>query len=205
MPEIEANAKLVLDASNAKTEIDWTKLDLSADRQYAVNTITENLTGGTLSQYVKEPLKQALYRNVSLGASLTETRDTLTALLSEVGNDKYNRMARYATQMAQDGLMQYDGQIYDNFRTTYETNAIRYIGSLISDSRPQCKRWINLKHGAILLKDLQKEINWAFTNGSGMYPGTAPYNFCTYRGGYRCRHRAVPVFLSEKDLLNLAA
>lgn len=203
LPQIEENAKIVLNALNPEVDINWSKLNISTLQTAQANTIVENMTGGPLSQYVKEPLTQALYRNVYLGATLSETKEYLMDYLLMSADDKYGRMARYATQMAQDALMQYDGLIYDNFKTTYETNAVRYIGSLIQDSRPQCRRWINNNRGIILNKNLQNEIDWANTNGSGMYPGTMPFNFCTYRGGYRCRHRAIPVFMSESDLKEL--
>jgi hypothetical protein len=46
-------------------------------------------------------------------------------------------------------------------------------------------------------EDLQKEINWAFANGRGMNDATTPETFALYRGGYNCRHMAIP-FRQEK-------
>jgi len=47
--------------------------------------------------------------------------------------------------------------------------------------------------GRIEEERLQQEINWAFQNGQGMIPETNPDNFIINRGGYNCRHEAIPV------------
>jgi len=78
-------------------------------------------------------------------------------------------------------------------------NAFQYIGSLVTDSRPQCERWIIKKGGVLKYSELEKEISWAYSNGKGMIPGTNKDNFGTYRGGYNCKHSAVPFRYEENQ------
>jgi len=61
---------------------------------------------------------------------------------------------------------------------------------LIEDSRKQCVRWVGKE--ILLFSDLQSEIEWAFNNGTGMNKSTTPDTFAIYRGGYNCRHEAIP-------------
>ena len=79
-------------------------------------------------------------------------------------------------------------------------DGILYVGSLVKDSRPQCKRWVNYKEhgqtGLLAVKDLNREIAWAYANGKGMIPGTTTETFRQFRGGFNCRHEAYPVRLS---------
>jgi len=58
-------------------------------------------------------------------------------------------------------------------------------------------RWADKGH--ILFSELEEEIRWAENNGSGMIEGTTPDNFAELRGGYNCRHFAVPVFIETNE------
>jgi hypothetical protein len=59
--------------------------------------------------------------------------------------------------------------------------------------------------GVIQTKDLPDEIAWMNANGTGAIPGTSPETFSIYRGGYNCRHSAIPFKLtkSQREKLNL--
>lgn len=173
------------------------RLGIDGTRELAVETLTERLTTADISVQIKEPIRQALIRNVQAGAPQTQVRDFLEKALTTPAADKLAPFARYSSQIAMDGVLGWDGQIYDTFRNEYETTEIRYIGSLISDSRPQCIKWVQKMNGRIPVKDLQKEITWAQRNGSGMKSFTTPSTFCTDRGGWHCRHKAIPVFTPQ--------
>lgn len=201
MPEIERLSVDVLNAYNPKIGgVDFDRLGVSQLRQAQIETITQNMTQSGLTAEIREPIRQALQRNVYTGATLTDTKKFIAEYLGK-GDNKYARLTRYAGVWAQDGIMQYDGMIYDSFRREYKPNKIMYIGSLLlNDSRPQCIRWINKYNGVIPIEKLQSEINWAYSQGSGMNLATTASNFCTYRGGYRCRHKAIPVFEDDEDV-----
>jgi hypothetical protein len=193
--DITTLSQQVLSSYNKGVSIDFDRMGVSQIRQAQIESIVNNMTGDSLTVEIRQPIREALQRNVFAGAKLTDTRDFIKDFLEKQEGQKYARLTRYAMVWAQDGILQYDGQIYDRFRTTYGTSHILYIGSLIADSRPQCVRWINKYNGKIPVDKLQQEINWAEKNGSGMNLATTPQSFCSYRGGYRCRHKAIPVFL----------
>ena len=197
LSEIEALSELVLIEYNPSVTIDFDKLGVSQLRQMQTETIVQNMTGAGLTTEIRQPIRDAINRNVFAGAKMTETKQYLTEFLTAQKSDKMNRMTRYANVWAQDGVMQYDGMIYDQFRQSYGANYIRYIGSLIGDSRPQCVRWINKYSGKIPMNKIKSEIAWATTNGSGLNLAITENTFCTYRGGYNCRHKAIPILLEE--------
>jgi hypothetical protein len=199
LPEIERLSEMVLRQYNSTFSFDFDKLGVSQIRLMQTETIVQNMTGTGLTAEIRQPIRDAINRNVFAGAKVTDTKNRLREFLLASDKDKFNRMARYANVWAQDGIMQYDGMIYDRFRTEYKPNSIRYIGSLIGDSRPQCVRWVGKYQSNIPIDKLQSEINWAFNNGSGMNPATTKESFCTYRGGFNCRHKAIPVFISPDE------
>jgi hypothetical protein len=100
-------------------------------------------------------------------------------------------------------LNQFDGQTNARIADEFGLDAFRYVGSLIDDSRPQCRRWIAKR--VLQKSEMLNEINWAYNNGTGMISGTTPDNFAVFRGGYNCRHAAIPFKLtkSQREKLNL--
>lgn len=157
-----------------------------------------NLQGEELRRQFTKPVKRLIYENVLLGTSETETRKILKDYI--LGNkERLGQLERWAGQITRDSLSQYDGFINDMVRKKYDLNAIRYVGSLIKTSRAQCIRWVRKKGGILKISELQKEIKWAYSNGNGMIPGTTPENFSRYRGGWACRHEAIPFYLSKEE------
>jgi hypothetical protein len=199
LPEIESLSAEVIASYNNGFQVDFDKLGVDRLRLAQTEAIVQNMTGSGLDFEILQPVRDSINRNVFGGATVTETKNYLRTFLEKSDKDKFNRMARYANVWAQDGVLQYDGMIYDQFRNEYKPNFIRYIGSLINDSRPQCVRWINKYPNGIPIEKLKSEITWAFNSGSGMNPATSSTTFCTYRGGYNCRHKAIPVFISPEN------
>ena len=199
LDEITRLSEEVLKNYNPSIKIDFDKMGVSQLRIAQVETIVNNMTGDALTVNVRNGIRQGIQRNVFAGAKLTDTKNFIREYLEKQPNQKYARLTRYAHVYAQDGIMQYDGMIYDRFRQEFEITHVQYIGSLISDSRPQCNRWINKYDGKIPIDKLPAEIKWAETNGSGMNPATTPASFSTYRGGYACRHKAIPIAITEDE------
>lgn len=160
--------------------------------------LTDNLTGRSMRKQFTKPVKRILYQNIMTGTPGTQVKKQLhDFIIGEKG--KIGQLQRWTGQITRDALSQYDGAINDMVRKEYDLNAFRYIGSLVDDSRPQCIRWIRKKGGILSYKELTKEIQWAKNNGTGMIPGTNKDNFGTYRGGWNCRHDAIPFRLEEKQ------
>ena len=141
--------------------------------------------------------------------SLTTLEKTLETILRG-GNGLTGLLEKHTQQYARDLLFQANGLLNNAIGEQIKANAYRYVGSikpgvhkklktggrsktLTGESRPQCKRWVKME--IIKLSELQAEINWAFTNGSGMIPGTNTTNFVVNRGGFRCRHTAYPILI----------
>jgi len=111
------------------------------------------------------------------------------------------QLKKYVSQVSRDALNQFDGQVNSRIAEEFGLNAFRYVGSIIEDSRPQCVRWVGKE--VLLLDELSNEISWAYSNGTGMIPGTTRDNFAVYRGGYNCRHSAIPFKLTKSQKQDL--
>lgn len=168
------------------------KAGLDELKSWALKNAEYTFQGVGMDAGLTQPLRQLLLRNVLIGSNLTETIDELNSIAAGQGG-KLGAFERYFTTASRDLLFQYQGTVNNKIANQYDLDGIMYVGSLIEDSRPQCQRWVDAE--MIALKDLEKEIEWAFNNGSGMIPGTSKDNFCQYRGGYGCRHEAFPIRL----------
>lgn len=150
------------------------------------NTIDRLLVSGVNNSFTI-PVREALYRNIALGQSITDAEKTIEAFVKTTAGQE-SRLLKYVKQVSRDSIQQYDGSIQQKIAEELGTNGLIYAGSLVSDSRSQCARWVKMKE--ICNNELASEIRWAYKNGSGMIPGTTPSNFAILRGGYNCRHRA---------------
>ena len=170
---------------------------LTLERQ---NTIAK-LTAGLQKDFVG-PIRQSLYRNIFLGEGVSSIEKTVREYaLSDKNKD--SRLLSYVTQVSRDAVQQFDGSIQSKIAAEFGFNGVIYIGSLIKDSRAQCRKWVEM--GELSNDVLESEITWAMNGGeykglkcSGMNPDTNVATFSIYRGGYNCRHRAIPTFISPK-------
>jgi len=160
-----------------------------------IKRFPENMLGDEMRQQFTKPVKKVLYQNIMQGKSQSAAKKALhNFIIGDKG--KIGQLERYSGQIARDSLSQYSGAVNDMVREEFDLDGIKYIGSLVKDSRPQCIKWKRM--GVIPYKTLNKEIAWAYSNGKGMIPGTNKDNFCTYRGGFNCGHDCIPVRLKEK-------
>lgn len=162
----------------------------------------DGLTGSGVNSQFIEPVKEGIFKNIVAGSTITDLESALRTWITttQAGN---SLLRRYVTQVSRDALNQFDGQVNSAIAQEFELDAFRYVGSLIDDSRPQCIRWSG--KGVVLKEQLETEIAWAFNNGSGMIPGTNKETFATFRGGYNCRHSAIPFKMTpsmKKKFLN---
>ncbi len=163
---------------------------INQQKQFALDRTLFSLREANVSIDFIAPVKRVLYQRVTTGASLLETERELRALI--VGDDKTKgALTRWVGQVARDSVNQYKGAIHQAVKNEFDFTAIAYVNSLVDDSRSQCRRWTEM--GRIEEAELEQEINWAFRNGQGMIPETNPDNFIINRGGYNCRHEAIPV------------
>jgi len=168
-------------------------------KQFVEDTL-QGLTGSGVSTNFVEPLRQELFKNIVAGTSSFEVEQALRTFIQGNGETAGN-LKRYVTQVSRDALNQYDGTINSRIAEEFGLDAFQYVGSLIDDSRKQCIRWTGKE--VLLKKDLPAEIAWANNNGTGMIPGTNADNFAVFRGGYNCRHSAIPFKLTRREAARL--
>jgi hypothetical protein len=183
----------------------WIQNDLN-DIQFSDNFVSKNISpvekmffdftknrlgiSGFESNAI-HPIEQSLLTSINAGETLTQATRRVRDLTIGTKSDK-GKFLKYAQQTTRDVYFGHDGTINQTIAESYGLKNIRYLGSLVKDSRPQCKRWVKMK--TIPFDDLRKEIAWANKQKkNGMRKGTTPSNFITVRGGYNCRHRAVPI------------
>lgn len=160
-----------------------------------VNQMISNLTGAGVRTGFVDPLTQMIYKNLVSGTSMEQLQKAIRTFI-KTDEARLGQFNRYVSQIARDALHQFDGAVNARIATIYGMDAYEYVGSLIKDSRPQCVRWVGKR---ILTKaELSRELAWAAANGTGLIPGTTPDNFAIYRGGYNCRHTAIPIRLTPQ-------
>lgn len=158
----------------------------------AIQQTTNMLLGNGLDFNLIQPVKDVLLNAASSGMTIAQAELQLRKVILG-DSERLGKLERYVTQIARDSISQYDGMLQSRIAEEYELDGCSYEGSLIKDSRPQCRRWVAM--GEIPVKDLKEEIQWAYNNGSGMIPNTTPKSFFIYRGGWQCRHFATPIRL----------
>lgn len=160
--------------------------------------LVSNLSGQGMRDQFTKPVKRMIYQNLMTGTPGSKVKTILHDYI--IGKkDEIGQLERWTGQITRDALSQYDGAINDMVRVEFDLNAFQYIGSLVKDSRPQCERWVIQKNGVLLYSEIEKELAWARSNGQGLIPGTNKDNFATYRGGYNCRHTAIPFRYEENQ------
>ena len=159
------------------------------------NTI-QKLLGAGISVDFKYPIREALYRNITLGASIQDARQTITDYI--LSNDsKDSKLLRYVGQVARDSISQYDGVIQKTIANELDLKDYLYVGTTITDTRCQCRYWVNKTklYRDELIDEIQTAVDGRSLGGckcSGMIEGTNIDNFAVNRGGYNCRHKAIP-------------
>ena len=89
-----------------------------------------------------------------------------------------NNMRRYASQIAQDSLMQFDGQFTLYKGKEAGITKYQYVGTNITTTRSFCRTYLN----RVFTEEEAREIWQTTWRGKS---GTDPF---INRGGYRCRH-----------------
>jgi hypothetical protein len=163
--------------------------------EYATARVMANIAPRELAAAVHMAIRQNLFDSVHLGRSLMDAYKNVQRVLEPVSSK--SMLETYAYTATRDAYYQYDGLVNGAIAAKYGLDALLYTGSIVAESRSQCKRWINETknghRGLILIKDLPTEIQRAYATGSGMIGGTNKDNFMMYRGGYNCRHRTFAV------------
>jgi hypothetical protein len=115
----------------------------------------------------------------------TQQIKTATERLQTIyGRDRLgNNFRRYATQLAQDSLMGFDGQFAKYRADDLGLTSYKYTGTTVRDSRDFCRRNVNR-----VFTEEEIRNTWSSQSWTGKAQGD-PF---IVRGGYNCRHHWQP-------------
>lgn len=190
---------------------------LSAEQQLTVNKLVRDLVGPGVSVNVIDGLTQKIQEGIVTGQRFDNLKGIVRNYL--ISTDEGNsQLQKYAGVVTRDSIYGFDGTINQVVSEEYQMEAFRYVGSLIDDSRLTCIGLITAPNRIVVKKDsianpyrdlvLEKgiymqssipEIIRRSQNNPGWNPATTPETFFVYRGGYNCRHQAIPYKLSERQ------
>lgn len=168
---------------------------LDGIKQLEANNTLDKLLGSGISKDFIAPIRETLYRNIVSGSSVEETQKAIKDYIVSTP-EQDSKLLKYADQIGRDSIMQFDGTIQQSIGAELGLTDYIYTGSIIVDSRGQCVHWaakVNL-NGDELKHEIETALNNGFLGGkrcSGMNPSCNVPTFSIYRGGYRCRHRAI--------------
>jgi hypothetical protein len=174
-------------------------LDVLANEVYqstltgrAFNDTVKNLRQTINGVYIQSDSVEA-NRLVDIAANGTKAQqaDAVRQLQTIYARDRVgNNLRRYATQMAQDSLMQFDASVNTAIGKQTGATKWKYYGTTIRDTRPFCREHVNQ-----VFTTEEIEETWA-----GSWKGKASGDPYIVRGGYNCRHHWRPVFDEEPEI-----
>jgi len=134
------------------------------------------------NRYLTE-ISNNVYQNAIAGKPFEEMVKDIKGLITGDVDRRGRTMSGYASQIAHDSVMQFDGQFTVYKAKEAGLNKYKYTGTLVRDSRDHCKKHIN----KIYTEERIREI-W-----QGSWAGKSEGDPFIVRGGYRCRHTWLPV------------
>jgi hypothetical protein len=134
------------------------------------------------NRYLTE-ISANVYQNAIAGKPFVDMVKDIRGLLTGDVDRIGRPMTMYASQIAHDSLLQFDGQFTVYKAKEAGIDRYRYVGTLVKDSRDHCVRYLNR-----VLSENEIRLIWQ-RNWSGKAEGD-PF---VVRGGYRCRHKFEPV------------
>lgn len=171
--------------------------DVNTLQKKAIKDLSSKLIDKTrLKSDIVNPIAEIMRQDILSGVTLKEAKEKLRKFITDNGQG-YGFMRQHVHQIASDSVSLYNGKVNHLVATEYELDAYRYVGSIVTDSRPQCIRWVNHNNGELTKEFLESDL---YRSGDkGMIPGTTVDNFPIYRGGYNCGHEAIPYRSSNES------
>jgi hypothetical protein len=179
---------------------------LSSARRLVYGQANEALRNSRIKLIYLEPVKHMLMQQVTTGGTISDMEKIiqrwhdggLSAGSKSPTGKPIPNLTQYTTQLARDTSYQFNGTINDIIRDEYSLDGIIYTGDIIQDSRPLCVYLVKLER-PISQEELQTILKRRDLM-PGRIPGTTSQNFCTYRGGFSCRHMSFPVRIKREKV-----
>lgn len=169
-------------------------------QQMVVNEIINQFLGNGLNQHFAPPLRDAIFRNILAGASLTEVRQTLEMHIIS-GQDESGKLQQYLNNTAIQAVDAYTGAINQKLKDEFTFTGYIISGSLIKTSSKQCIYAIETsEEGYLSFKEWEKVLQMARENPKArLIEGTTIDNLPLNKLHWGCRHDFTPVIMEAKD------
>lgn len=171
------------------------KQKLTPARRVVYDQAEYFLTDGLADAYI-QPAKYLLMQAVTTGITIKDAESALRnwndgeAVSGKLTSGRQvHRLQAYSTQVARQSIYSYQGSVQDIIAKEYNLDTFIYVGDIIKDSRPFCKHMVSLNR-KIKLDEVPALLK---RYPDGIIPDTTKKNFYINRGGYSCRHSAMPV------------
>jgi hypothetical protein len=170
------------------------KLDVSSflkdnpSKKFAIESVEYNLRDNAVRRELLQPITDILITNASSGLSQVEAKEFIQDYLFREGKNEFQQ---WADVTATDVLNQYNGKINQALKVEYDLNGWAYVGSIIKTSRAFCRDCVAI--GDVDEKTMEDKINEYSNNGLLYGMATTIENVTVNRGGFNCRHEAIPI------------
>jgi hypothetical protein len=149
-------------------------------QQTAISTLSEAGLGGRVVAYVDEAINQSITSGAPLRDLIGQFTEYFDRGLEQIGNVNLN-------QVATDTLGQFNGAYMSQAADRLGLSWFKYIGGTIKSTRDFCEQ----RDGGYYHKE---EIErWPRLNWDGKIAATNSRNIFSFRGGWNCRHKFIPV------------
>jgi len=140
------------------------------------------------NRYLTE-ISANVYQNAIAGKPFNEMVKDIRGLITGDVDRRGRSMSTYASQIAHDSVMQFDGQFTVFKAKEAGLDKYKYTGTLVRDSRPHCRTHVGRTY-----TEEQIRAIW-----QGSWAGKSEGDPFIVRGGYRCRHTWIPIVEVEED------
>ena len=175
-------------------------------KNQSINGVTESLRGIGLEANISLKIEDILKKNMQSGTSFTDLTDQIRVFMTDTDGSQ-GALVRYAKTYAVDAINVYNAQYNQLATDDLGLEWYKYVGSLLTTSRPFCKHLIDAKKSGMefihrsQFDDLLKgringetvPLNKKTGLPEGMKEGTNEFNLTIERGGYGCGHQFMPV------------
>ena len=142
------------------------------------------------NRYLTE-ISANVYQNAIAGKPFNEMVKDIRGLITGDVDRRGRSMSTYASQIAHDSVMQFDGQFTVFKAKEAGLDKYKYTGTLVRDSRDHCRKHLGKSYTEEQIRQI-----W-----QGSWAGKAEGDPFIVRGGYRCRHTWIPIVELEEDVI----
>jgi len=185
----------------SKLSSDFTPMKVLAEvKKQAITDTAEMLTKNGVDVNFLNPIKEIIKTNITSGGSYAELTEQLRKEILGTP-DLDGKLMKYAQQVTTDAINQYSAQYMKIITDDLGLKWMRFVGSLIKTSRPQCIKMVSVSYFHVnqypsLIKGIVygKQLPLG-KNGLplGFNVNTTVDNYQVLRNGYNCGHQFIPI------------